>query len=96
MDSDPSTGLRGEYIEWDMYQNNQDCEWTLTLPQGYGVSIQGGTCAQNNQDCEWNSDPTTGLWGEYTGWDMYPNNQDCEWTLSLPQGYGVSIQQVGL
>ena len=36
-----------------MYQNNQDCEWNLSLPQGYGVSIQGGTCTQNNQDCEW-------------------------------------------
>ena len=32
-----------------MYQNNQDCEWTLTLPQGYGVSIQGGTCTRTTR-----------------------------------------------
>ena len=44
-----STGLWGEYIEWDMYPNNQDCEWTLTLPQGYGVSIQGGTCTRTTR-----------------------------------------------
>ena len=50
MDSDPSTGLQGEYIEWDMYQNNQDCEWTLTLPQGYqGEYIQGGTCTRTTR-----------------------------------------------
>ena len=53
MDSDPSTGLRGEYTGWDMYQNNQDCEWTLSLPQGYGVSIQEWDMYPNNQDCEW-------------------------------------------
>ena len=52
MDSDPSTGLWGEYIEQDMYPNNQDCEWTLTLPQGYGVSIEQDMYP-NNQDCEW-------------------------------------------
>ena len=65
MDSVPSTGLWGEYTGWDMYPNNQDCEWTLTLPQGYGVSIQGGTCTPNNQDCEWTLTLPQGYDGEY-------------------------------
>ena len=34
-----------------MYPNNQDCEWTLILPQGYGVSIEQDMYP-NNQDCE--------------------------------------------
>ena len=35
MEVSPSTGLT---IEQNMYGNNQDCGWTLSLPQGYMVS----------------------------------------------------------
>ena len=35
MEVSPSIGLT---IEQNMYDNNQDCEWNLSLPQGYMVS----------------------------------------------------------
>ena len=32
VESIPAIGPQGEYVEQVVYQNNQDCEWNLSLP----------------------------------------------------------------